>query len=79
MGRKDGPVIKIEGQILGETDRAIKFVCNSHFDEDTEMPIMAWFPLSQIKSIHRTFSVLNNTYDTMYISAWIARQKGIES
>lgn len=78
MSRVDGPALKIEGQILGETEKAIKFVCNGHFDNE-DKPLMAWYPLSQVKSIHRTFSVINNTYDSLIISQWIARQKGIES
>lgn len=61
-------VVKIEGRIKRETAAAICF----NF-ENTDM----WFPLSQVNSIHRTFSAINGTLDSIVITEWIARQKNI--
>lgn len=36
-----------------------------------------WFPLSQTKALHNTFSLVNNTLDVITVTVWIAKQKGL--
>lgn len=63
-------VIQLEGIIITETDSAIlfKFQC-------PECDIrQEWFPISQIKSVHR----MVGKKDKIVMSTWIASKKGIE-
>lgn len=63
-------VIQLEGIIITETDSAIlfKFQCP---ECDTRQE---WFPVSQIKSVHR----MVGKKDKIVMSTWIASKKGIE-
>ena len=72
---------KLQGKIVAQSSAALKFLvvpegqkydtaCTDEYDS-------YWFPLSQIRAIHETFSVVNETLDSIVISLWIAKQKGI--
>lgn len=76
----NGPVTKtesctFEGRIKAETDKAIMFVI--YLSDDPNDIQSEWFPLSQVVSIHKTFSVVNNTLDKIVVKQWIAKQKGL--
>jgi hypothetical protein len=68
-------VVRFYGRILGESDKAIKFKI---FDVSLDIQDqIVWFPLSQTRSIHRTYSAINGTYDEIVVTEWIARQKNL--
>ncbi len=67
------PVMKLEGRIGRETNKAIQFTLL--YEDGTEET--TWFPLSQVQSIHRTHSVVNETNDSLVISMWIAKLKDL--
>lgn len=73
MSRVDGPVIKFSGKIGSRSEKAVQFTIH---DEDGIKP-PTWFPLSQTSEIHNTFSVINNTLDTIVVTRWIAEQKNL--
>lgn len=73
-------VVRISGKLGKETDKAISFKLDDDNTDLEEIPAgYVWFPFSQVKEIHRTFSLINGTPDELVISAWIARQKGMVS
>lgn len=76
-------VIKYQGKIMARSKAAVLFLIvptgqeyikESEADYDKE-----WFPLSQVKQIHETFNLINNTLDSIIVSVWIAKQKGLIS
>ena len=69
--RPGSPVVTYECEILGETDKAIKF---SFVSKSGDMLGVRWVPLSQVSQIHRTYSVVNDTLDSIVISTWIAEK-----
>ena len=79
-------VITIYGRIKHESPKALLILVNTekHPDVDyiseLEQTNGMWFPLSQIKEIHKG-SVLGDGVgnDHIVVSLWIARQKGISS
>lgn len=67
---------KVNGIIKRETTAAILIDVIHDLDVPTDRePI--WFPLSQVKSIHHTHSLVNNTFDSLVVTNWIAKQKGL--
>lgn len=71
-----GEVVKIQCILGRETDKAIHvtFVDGEVTSDEKDN---TWFPLSQVKEIHRTRSVVNSTYDSIVVTHWIAKQKGL--
>lgn len=67
--------VTVRGLIKRESEAAILLVIKESFNSEEEDPV--WFPLSQVKSIHRTHSFINQTLDSLVVSVWIAKQKGI--
>ncbi len=66
------------GEIMGETDKAIKFeYCVSDADSVGPEFKTDWFPRSQISSIHRLSSKDNDECDIIMVSEWLLKQKGI--
>lgn len=67
------------GQIKRESDKAILFTVTLEGVDECGDPCTkqkdVWFPLSQVKSIHHTFSVVNDTLDSIVVTLWIAKQK----
>jgi len=64
--------VRVYHGILGrETDKAVLFTYIDEAGVDKDI----WFPLSQVVSMHRTRSVVNNTLDSIVVSLWIAQQK----
>lgn len=63
------------GKITGESDKAIKIKVHAptHIDHDKEF----WFPLSQIASVHRTYSAEKGTFDVIMASEWILGTKNV--
>lgn len=70
---------QLHGEIMGETEKAIKFeFCTDTEDTGDEPEYKTeWFPLSQISSIHRLAKDDNGLCDILMISEWILKQKGI--
>ena len=84
MSRTDSKeVIKYHGKIMARSKAAVLFLIvpsgQEYIKESEEDYNKEWFPLSQIKEIHEAFSLVNNTLDTVIVSAWIAKQKGLIS
>lgn len=77
--------ITVVGKILAETPNAILLeLCTSYEEYKTYLDSRNevdtdkhWFPLSQVNAIHRTFSHVNCTMDSLEVTAWIASKKGI--
>lgn len=71
-------VIKFHGKIKRESEKAICFCVfpTEDFNDNTGAKDH-WFPFSQVKSIHKTFSVANETLDSIVVTAWIAKQKNL--
>lgn len=69
-------VFKFQGILGRETDKAIHFVFSSG-DVCEDGKDNTWFPLSQVKEIHRTRSIVNGTLDSIVVTHWIAKQKGL--
>lgn len=80
---------KLTGKIVARSKAAILFAIDPN-DLDLSMDeflegIKAknsdieqhWFPLSQTKQMHETFSLVNGTYDSIVVSIWIMKQKGM--
>lgn len=79
--RAEDEVITYAGIIKRRSNAAILFLIvpeGTVYDplEDSEYD-SAWFPLSQIKAIHETRSVVNGTMDSIVVTKWIAKQKGL--
>lgn len=63
----------LSGQIIRETELAIQFTVHAPLSQangNTE-----WFPKSQLSSIHRTYDVVEGTFDILMASEWILGQK----
>ena len=63
---------QLQGEIVGESAKAIKF---SVYDSDQDKTITEWFPVSQLSSIHRMFDAETDTLDVLMVSEWILKQK----
>lgn len=61
---------QLHGEIMGETEKAIKF---SLFNGDRQ--VVEWLPLSQLQSIHRLFNEEKEQLDILMVSEWILKQK----
>lgn len=64
-------VVEIKCEIVHETDKAI--LIGDYLGIDKHR---VWIPLSFISEIHRTAGT--EGYDTVVMSTWIAKQKGLE-
>lgn len=70
--------VKLEGILGIETDKAILFSPSPELIEEFQLDGKdMWLPLSQVKEIHRTRSLVNGTLDSIVISKWLAEKKGI--
>lgn len=72
---------QLHGEIMGETDKAIKFeVCitdNDDANNGQELEFRTeWIPISQCSSIHRFSKPDNDLCDIIMVSEWILKQKG---
>lgn len=67
----------LEGQHLGETEKAVKF--KLHAPGNIKDGEIQWYPLSQITSIHRCYDEIEGTFDVLMISEWLLGQKGLLS
>lgn len=68
--------VTFEGKLGRETDKAVMFTLRDPDLPEDEWETI-WFPLSQVFSKHNTRSVVNNTWDKIVVSLWIAKQKGL--
>jgi hypothetical protein len=63
--RASGGHRELTGEIIRETDKALQL----KFTDDDDIERIEWFPLSQIKEIHR------GDEDVIHVSEWIYAQK----
>lgn len=74
-------VVSFQGKIAARSKAAVLFIIvptGQQYDQqvaEADDYDKTWFPLSQTKSIHETFSLVNGTMDTIVVSEWIAKQK----
>lgn len=68
--RADTACREIEGAILRETEKAIQF----KFEDDDGESHTEWFPLSQVRAIHRSPNKETDA-DVIEVSEWIYNQK----
>lgn len=86
MINKNTKVVTYQGKIAAQSKAAILFlivpngktyeVIGSNQDSDNQYD-KVWFPFSQVASIIENFNILNNTLDTIVVSEWIAKAKGL--
>jgi hypothetical protein len=89
MAQHNTEVVKLTGKIVARSKAAVLFAI---FPEDLCLDqeeflecikaknpdvLQEWIPLSQTKSIHETFSIVTETFDTIVITQWIAKTKGL--
>lgn len=65
----------LSGQILGETEKAIRF--QVHAPEHHKHGHTEWFPISQMASIHRCYDEIEGIFDILMLSEWILGQKSM--
>ena len=74
-------VVRYSGKILAQSKAAVLFCivpegqeykeeCKGDYDS-------VWFPLSQTKELHTTYSIVNDTLDSIVVTLWIAKQKDL--
>lgn len=80
---------KFTGKIVAKSKAAILFaIFPNDLDLDHEEFLDAikaknpdvqqhWFPLSQLKGITEDFSILTGKYDSIVVTQWIAKTKGL--
>lgn len=73
-GRAQAEKVLVRGRIEHETSAAVLMNVELNVVGQA-MRVKHWFPLSQVHSIHRTYAKLG--YDTLHVTYWIAKQKGI--
>jgi hypothetical protein len=64
------PAVEIAGKIVRETDKAIQLKVEGHKVFGTAA---MWFPLSQLKEIHREFKTKG--VDRLKVAAWLMEKK----
>ena len=65
----------ITGNKIAESDKAVKFRVHAISETELEFPKTEWFPLSQIEKMFTDPNNINQ--DTMVVSEWILKQKGM--
>jgi hypothetical protein len=80
------PAVIYKGKIAAKSKAAILFlivpngqqyeVIGGSKESDNQYN-KVWFPLSHIHQIIEQFSPINNTLDTLVVTEWIAKQKGL--
>lgn len=75
MARTGNIYRALSGQILGETEKAIRF--QVHAPDHTKHGSTEWFPISQMASIHRCYDEIEGTFDILMLSEWILGQKSM--
>lgn len=66
----------LQGQIKRKTEKAVLF---QPMPDDLTFREAAWFPLSQLSSLHEAYDEINGTFDVLMASEWILGQKGFLS
>ena len=69
-------VITLQGFAHGESAKAILFEVHKVGEEFLPDPKKEWYPFSQTKRIVRQ-PKKSQEYDTLVVSEWIAKQKGL--
>lgn len=74
-------IVSYHGRITARSVKAIQFCivpADVEYDASKHSEFdVVWFPLSQVKEIHETYSKLKDTMDRIVVSAWIAKEKGL--